>query len=149
MQAKDIMTKKVITVFPEMSIPEVASFLLKHKISGAPVVDSEEKLIGIISEGDLIFQDKKVHLPTVVNILGGLVYLENFKHFDEELKKVMAQRVAEIMTKIVITIEEETSINEIATLMTEKHVHLLPVMRKDKIVGIIGKADMVRAIADS
>lgn len=147
MKTKDIMNKKVFTIFPEMSIPEVASFLLKHNISGAPVVNREGELIGIVTEDDLIFQDKKIHFPTVVNILGGLIYLESFKDFDKELKKIMAQSVSEIMTKEVITIKEETSISEIATLMTEKQIHLFPVMRGDKIVGIVGKADVVKAIA--
>ncbi|MCK4532694.1 CBS domain-containing protein [bacterium] len=148
MQAKDIMTKKVLTVPPEMSIPEVASFLLKHRISGAPVINKEGKLIGIVTEDDLIFQDKKIHFPTVINILGGLIYLENFKHFDDELKKVMAQSVLEIMTKEVVTVREDTSISEIATLMTEKQIHLFPVMNQDIIVGIVGKADIVKAIAE-
>ncbi|MCK5533889.1 CBS domain-containing protein [bacterium] len=148
MQAKEIMTKKVFTVSPEMSISDVASFLLAQKISGAPVINKQGKLIGIVTEDDLIFQDKKIHFPTVVNILGGLIYLENFKHFDDELKKIMAQNVLEIMTKEVITIKEDTSVCEIATLMTEKQVHLFPVMDQDRIVGIVGKADIVKAIAE-
>lgn len=147
MQAKDIMTKKVFTVYPEMSIPEVAQFLLQNKISGAPVVDKNDKLIGIITEDDLIFQDKKVHIPTVINVLGAVIYLESFKHFEKELEKIMGAKVADIMVKNVVTIKEETPIQDIATMMIEKNKHLFPVVRDNSIVGIVGKADVVKALA--
>ncbi|MFH1239346.1 MAG: CBS domain-containing protein [bacterium] len=147
MQAKDIMTTKVLTVSPDMGIPEVAQFLLKNDISGAPVVDDKNKLIGIITEDDLIFQDKKVHIPTMINILGAVIYLESFKHFEKEMEKIMGGKVADIMVKEVITVTEETDIQDIATLMTEKNIHLFPVMKNEAIAGIVGKADVLKAIA--
>ena len=147
MQAKDIMTTRVLTVSPEMGIPEVAQFLLKNKISGAPVMDENNKLVGIITEDDLIFQDKKVHIPTMVNILGGVIYLESLKHFEKEIEKVVGAKVADIMVKDVVTITEETSIQDIATIMIEKKIHLFPVLKDDSIVGVVGKADIVKSIA--
>ncbi len=146
MLARDIMTKDVLIVSPVMTIPNVAQFFIDNNISGAPVVDEKGSMIGIITEDDLIFQDKKVHMPTVINILGAVIYLENFKHFDEELKKIIGTFVRDVMTKDVVTVTEETDIAEIAAMMTDKKIYLFPVMRDGAIVGIVGKYDLVKAM---
>jgi predicted transcriptional regulator len=147
MQAKNIMTTKVLTVSPEMGIPDVAQFLLKNNIYGAPVVDDNNKMVGLITEDELIFQDKKVHIPTMVNILGGVIYLESFKHFEKELEKIMGGKVFDVMVKDFVAITEDTDIQDIATMMIEKNIHLFPVIKNEAIVGIVGKADVVKAIA--
>ncbi len=146
-QAKDIMTKEVLTVREDMTIEEVAKFLVEHRISGAPVVDENNRLRGIITEADLIIRDKKVHIPTVVQLLEGVIYLESPKRFEEEMDRILGQKVSEVMTKEVVTIKPDTYIEDIATLMSTERKYLLPVMEKDRIVGIVGKADVVRAIA--
>ncbi len=146
-QAKDIMTKEVLTVKEDMTVKEVAKFLVEHRISGAPVADESNKLKGIVTEADLIIRNKKVHIPTVVQLLEGVIYLESPKKFEEEMGKVLGQKVSEVMTKEVITIKPDTYIEDIATLMSTERKYLLPVMEKDKLVGIVGKADVVRAIA--
>lgn len=146
MLAGDIMTREVLTVSPVMTIPKVAQFFIDNNISGAPVVDEKGSMAGIITEDDLIFQDKKVHMPTVVNILGAVIYLESFKHFDEELKKIIGTFVRDVMTKDVVTVTEQTDISEIAAMMTEKGINLFPVMRDGNIVGIVGKYDLVKAM---
>ena len=147
MQAKDIMTRKVLTVKEDMTVEEVAKFLVEHRISGTPVVDESDKLKGIMTEADLIIRNKKVHIPTVVQLLEGVIYLESPKRFEEEMGRILGQKVSEVMTKEVITIKPNTYIEDIATLMSTERKYLLPVMEKDKIVGIVGKADVVRAIA--
>jgi CBS domain-containing protein len=146
-QAKDIMTKKVLTVKEDMTVEEVAKFLVNHNISGAPIVDENDRLKGIVTEADLIIRDKKVHIPTVVQLLEGVIYLESPKRFEEEMGRILGQRISQVMTKEVITITPETYIEDIATTMSTKRKYLLPVIEKDKIVGIVGKADVVRAIA--
>ena len=146
-QAKDIMTKEVLTVREDVTVKGVAKFLVAHRISGAPVVDESNRLKGIVTEADLIVRDKKVHIPTVVQLLEGVIYLESPKKFEEEMGRILGQKVSQVMTKQVITITPETYIEDIATLMSTKKVYLLPVMEEDRIVGIVGKADMVRAIA--
>ena len=147
MQAKDIMTRKVLTVKEDMTVEEVAKFLVEHRISGTPVVDESDKLKGIVTEADLIIRNKKVHIPTVVQLLEGVIYLESPKRFEEEMGRILGQKVSEVMTKEVITIKPNTYIEDIATLMSTERKYLLPVMEKNKIVGIVGKADVVRAIA--
>jgi len=146
-QAKDIMTKEVLTMKEDMTVEEVAKFLVEHRISGAPVVDENDRLKGIVTEADLIIRNKKVHIPTVVQLLEGVIYLESPKRFEEEMGRILGQKVSEVMTKEVITIKPNTYIEDIATLMSTERKYLLPVMEKDKIVGIVGKADVVRAIA--
>ena len=146
-QAKDIMTKKVLTVKEDMTVKEVAKLLVERRISGAPVVDKSGKLKGIVTEADLIIRDKKVHIPTVVQLLEGVIYLESPKRFEEEMDRILGQKISEIMTKKVTTITPELYIEDIATLMSTQKTYLLPVIKEDKIVGIVGKADIVKAIA--
>ena len=145
--AQDIMTKKVHTVRPKTTVKELAKFLLKHKISGAPVVDERGAVVGIVTEEDLIFRDASVHLPTVVTLFDAVIYLESSKKTERELLKIVGQRVSDIMTKKVVLISPSTPIQEMATLMHEKHYHVLPVVEQGKLKGIVGKADLVRAIA--
>jgi CBS domain-containing protein len=146
MQAKDIMTRQVLTVTPDMPIKELAQFLLQHQISGAPVVDEQGQFLGLITEKELIEQNKRLHIPTVVSIMEAVVYLESPKLLEQELKEMLASRVEDLYLREVVTVREDTELEEIATLMSEAGVQLLPVMRNDKLVGIIGKADVVRAI---
>lgn len=145
--AKDIMTRDVITVKPETSIEELARILIENRISGAPVVDDKGNLIGIVTENDLISQNKRLHIPTVFRLFDALIMLERPKKIEEEIKRLTATRVWDICTKNVITVNEDTPLQEIATIMSEKKVHLIPVMKDKKIAGIIGKADLIKAMA--
>jgi CBS domain-containing protein len=145
--AKDIMTKDVITVKPDTSIEELASLLVEHQISGAPVVDDSGNLYGIVTENDLISRSKRLHIPTVVSFLDAAIYLESSKKFEQEVKRLTATKVGEICTRKVVTISEDTPIVDIATTMDEKKVYLLPVVRNGKVAGIVGKRDMVKAAA--
>ena len=143
--AKDIMTKDVITVTPDTSIEVLASILVKNEVSGAPVVDDKGGLYGMVTENDLISRNKRLHIPTVVGFLDAAIYLESSKKFEEEVKRMCATKVADICVRKAVTISEDTTVVEIATIMAEKKVHLLPVMRLGKITGIVGKRDMVKA----
>lgn len=145
--AKDIMTKDVITVRPETSIEELARILIENRISGAPVVDDNGNLIGIVTENDLISQNKRLHIPTVFRLFDAFIMLERPKKIEEEIKRLTATTVWDICTKNVITVNEDTPLQEIATIMSEKKVHLIPVMRDKMIAGIIGKADLIKAMA--
>ncbi len=145
--AKDIMTKNVITVKPDTSIEELSALLVKHGISGVPVVDESGALYGVVTENDLISRNKRLHIPTVVGFLDAAIYLESSKKFEEELKRLAATKVGDICTRKVVTIEEDTTIVDIATIMAEKGVHLLPVIKNGKVTGIVGKRDVVKAVA--
>jgi CBS-domain-containing membrane protein len=145
--AKDIMTKDVITVKPDSSIEELSSILVKNQISGVPVVDAAGSLFGMVTENDLISRNKRLHIPTVVSFLDASIYLESSKKFEEEVKRLTATRVGDICSRKSVSVAEDTTIEDIATIMTEKKVHLLPVIRNGKVAGIIGKRDVVKAVA--
>jgi CBS domain-containing protein len=147
-KAKELMTRDVITVKPDLTVKELARILVKNQISGTPVVDDEGTLVGIVTEKDLIERDKKLHLPTVVTLFDAVIYLESEKHFKADLKKMAASKVADIMVRDVITIDEDTSVREIATLMADKGKDLLPVVKDGRLVGIVGKADVVRSMTE-
>lgn len=145
--AKDIMNKDVVTVKPDTSLQELASLLMKNQVSGAPVVDAGGALYGIVTENDLIAQNRRLHIPTVVSFLDAAIYLESSKKFAEEVRRVSATKVGDICSRKVLTVSEDTTLTDIATIMSEKKVHLLPVLRSGKVVGIVGKRDVVRAVA--
>lgn len=145
--AKDIMTRDVITVRPDTSVEDLAKILVANRISGVPVLDTAGALYGIVTENDLIRQNKRLHIPTVVSFLDAAIYLESSKKFEEEVRRVTATKVADLCERKVITITESTSVADIATLMSEKKAFLLPVLRDGKVVGIVGKRDVVKAAA--
>ena len=146
-QAKDIMSVNVITVKKEASVRELAALLLLNDISGAPVVDADGRVVGVVTESDLIFQNKKVHLPTAVAILDAFLFLERPEKMEKELKKIAGATVGDICSHNLISVAPETGLDELATLMSEKQVHTLPVMEAEKLVGVIGKSDIIRTIA--
>lgn len=146
LKAKDIMTKDVITVKTDTTIEEFARILMKHQISGAPVVDEKGNLRGIATENDLISKNSRLHIPTILRLFDAYIPLGASK-LEDEIKRVAALTVGEICSKDVITVDEETSVEYIATLMTEKKIHLLPVLKEGKILGIIGKKDLIRGVA--
>ena len=145
--AQDIMTSTVITVAEDANVRELAALFLSNNISGAPVVNGQGTVVGVVTESVLIFQNKKVHLPTAVAILDAFLFLESPGKTEKELKKIAASRVGDICSRELISVTPETGLDELATLMAEKKVHTLPVMQGDTLVGIIGKSDIIRTIA--
>jgi len=144
--AGEIMTREIITVSPEMGVAELASLLWEKSISGAPVVDGAGRLVGVVTETDLIDQSKKVHIPTVLNILDSMIILENPAKLDRELKKMTGTRVKDICTSEPVTVAEDTPMDELASIMSERHLHTLPVLKDGRLVGVIGKSDIIRAM---
>ncbi len=146
LNASDIMTTEVITVKKDTGLQDLARILYENHINGVPVVDDDGLLIGIICESDLIRKDKKLHIPTVVTVFDAVFYLESPKKLEKEFERINATKVEDLYTKDVFTIDEKTEIDEIATVMTQKKIYTIPVVDGDRIVGIIGKADLIRTI---
>jgi CBS domain-containing protein len=146
LNASDIMTTEVITVKRNTSLKELAKMLYENHINGVPVVDDDGSLIGIICESDLIRKDRRLHIPTVITIFDAVLYLENPKKMEKEIQRINATTVEDLYTKEVVTVDEKTPIDEIATLMTHKKIYTIPVMDGDQLVGIIGKADLIRTL---
>lgn len=144
--ARDIMTTSIHTVTPEMSIDDLARAFVEKKVSTLPVVDAAGTLVGIVSATDLIEQDKPLHIPTVVAIFDMVIYLESEKNFRDEVEKITARTVGEICKRDVITCSPGLEVAAIAALMTEKKVHLLPVVEGGKLVGVVGRHDILRSM---
>jgi len=145
-KAKDIMTKDVITVEPETEVIQAAKLLLEHHINGLPVVDTEGHLKGIICQSDLIAQQRKLPLPSFFIVLDSFVPITSYKNIEKALQKMSAITVKEAMTRNPLTVGPETDLEDIATLMVQHTIHTLPVVDKGKIVGIIGKEDILRTL---
>jgi len=144
--AQDIMTRAVITVTPATDITQATRILLENRINGLPVVDAEKRLVGIVCQSDMIAQQKRIPLPSLFTLLDGYITLTSAKQFEKEVQKIAATRVEQAMTPKPVTVDPGTSIEEIASLMVEKNLHTLPVVDKGKLVGIIGKEDMLRTL---
>lgn len=147
LKAADIMKTEVVTVTPAMSVEELGRLFMEKEISGAPVIDAGGKLVGVVTENDLIRRNRRFHIPTMLRIFDAFIPMEGSKSIEREIKEMSATMVKDIYSKEVITINEDTPLEEIATLMSEKKVHFLPVMREGKLVGIVGKQEVIKGIA--
>jgi len=146
MKAKDIMVTEVITVKQQATIEEIARVLVDNKISGVPVVDEADRLMGIVTEGDLLHKETNPRLPNAVNILGAIIYYNGVERYNEDFKKLMAGQALHIMTDKVITVSGDEEIEEIAKIMLERGIKRLPVVEGDHIIGIISRADIVKCL---
>jgi len=144
--AKDIMTREVISVRQDTTVKELAETLWKNKISGVPVLDENDAVVAVVTESDLIDQTKKVHIPTMISLLDSVIFLESSKKTEEEIKKMSGNTAQDICSGELIAVAEDTGLDEIATIMSEKNVHTLPVIQHNKLVGVIGKSDIIRSM---
>ena len=145
--AKDIMVKKVITIGKDASIGELSELLVNNKISGVPVVDSNSKILGVVTEADIIIKDADLHFPRYFKLLDGIIYLESFRKFKNNLKKYLGSKVEDIMTNKVKTVEEDAPVSDIASMMINNNDNRIPVVDKDKkVIGIITRRDIVKSM---
>ncbi len=147
MKAKTIMNKDVITVMPQDTVTNLVKLLLDNRISGVPVIDEDKKVVGIVSETDLIYPEKSLHMPAFIPILDSIVFLEGFKEMEKEIKKMAAYRVEDIMVKDVITVNEDSEIQEIVNIMINRRINRIPVVNDEgKLVGIITRSNILKHI---
>ena len=149
LKVKDIMTKEVITVSPEAEIVYATKLLLEKGINGVPVTNETGKLVGILCQSDLIAQQKKLPVPSFFSFLDGLITLTSMKHFEKEVQKIAAITVAQAMTPNPVTVRPDTDIEAVAALMVDNNFHTIPVVDKGKLVGIVGKEDILRTLIPS
>ncbi|NJC88265.1 MAG: CBS domain-containing protein [Desulfuromonas sp.] len=144
--AKEIMTREVCTVHEETDLKDLAALFVEHNYKTLPVVDAAGKLVGVVSQTDLIEQDKPLHIPTVISLFDWVLYLESPKVFSDEVRKVSARKVGEICAREVITCTPDTPVEEVANLMVEHKVHLLPVLDGERLVGVVARFDLIRSL---
>ncbi|HEY7747012.1 MAG TPA: CBS domain-containing protein [Desulfuromonadales bacterium] len=146
LKAKDIMTRKVHTVSTDTEVEELARLFVETGVSAMPVLDSSGTLQGIVTETDLVEQNKPLHIPTVISIFDWVLYLESEKDFREQVEKMTARKVGEICTREVVTCTPETPVAEIAALMVDHKAHLIPVVEAEKVVGVVARLDIIRSM---
>jgi len=146
LKAKDIMTKAVITVSPDMEIVHAAKILLENRINGAPVMDETGKLVGILCQSDLIAQQKKLPIPSFFTFLDGLITLTSMKQMEKEVQKIAAVTVAQAMTPDPMTVQPDTDIEAVAALMVDQSFHTIPVVEGGELLGIVGKEDILKTL---
>jgi len=142
-KARDIMSTALITVSPDTTVDELGRLFIEKGISGVPVVDAEQNLFGVVTENDLIKQNRRFHIPTIVRLFDAFIPL-GASSMEKEILRMSASKVSEICSRTVITVSPETTLQEIATIMSEKGVHLLPVVSAGRLVGIVGKMDVIK-----
>ena len=145
--ARDIMTRNVVTVKKDQPISDLSKLFIENHFNGVPVLDDAGKVIGVVTQSNLIEQNKNLHIPTVIALFDAVLFLESEKKFESDVKKLTGSKIEDIYHKNPITVSPDTELNEITTIMAEKDVHTLPVLENDKLVGIIGKKDVIRAMA--
>jgi len=144
MKARDIMTTKLVTVGPETSVKDVVALLVEHKVSGIPVVDAEGKVLGMVSEGDVLRKKIAPKTPDVLSILGAMVYYDGAKEYQEAFRKMAANTAQEIMTEPAITVDVDDDFGKVGQVILDHHIKRVPVLDKGKLVGLISRSDLVK-----
>jgi CBS domain-containing protein len=144
MRAHQIMTRPVVTIAPDATIMEAANLMLRRHISGLPVVDPAGRLVGIVSEGDFL---RRSEIGTQRKRNRWLRFLFGAGSAANDYVQEHGRKVSEVMTSKPLTIAEQTSLEEIVKVMETKGVKRLPVMRGDKLVGIVSRANLLQAVA--
>ena len=146
--AKEIMTTDVVAVTTDTSLKELAKKFVETRYSNMPVLDENGELVGIISETDLVEQQRPMHIPTVMALFDWVFYLDSEKKFKEEVDRVTATTVGELCSRNVVTCSPDDSVRDLAGLMSKHKVHLLPVVEQSKMVGVVARLDLIRAMED-
>jgi CBS domain-containing protein len=144
--ARDIMTPDPVTIGPDISVTDAAHLMVTRRVGALPVV-LDGALVGLVTEGDLIMQDAKVHFPTYLSLLGGYIFAPGASdRFESALRKAVGATVGDVMTTEPITVTPDALVSDIATLLVERDVARVPVVENDRVVGIVSKSDIVRSL---
>ena len=146
MRATDIMTRDVITVGRDTTVAQAIRLMLDHRVSGLPVLDSDGKVVGILTEGDLLRRIEtgtERHRPRWLEILMGPGRMAT------EYVRSHGRKVDEIMTRDLISAMQDTAIEEIVELMERRHIKRIPILQDELLVGIVSRADLLRAVAQA
>lgn len=141
---RDVMTAEVVTFGVDDDVRTAMETLVAREVDGGPVVDGEGAVVGVLTTGDLIVRQSRLHFPTVIVFLGATLELRR-RDFDDDLEKVLGSSVREVMNEPAITCGPDASLEEAATLMHEHRVSRLPVVDDDgALVGIVSRVDLLR-----
>jgi CBS domain-containing protein len=142
---RDVMTADVVSFGPDDDVSEAMRTLVDRSIDGAPVVDPAGAVVGVITTGDLIVKESRLHFPTIVAIFGASLELKP-KGFEENLEKALGSKVSDVMSKPAIMVEADSTVEDAATIMHDKRVSRLPVVHDGRLVGIVSRVDILRGV---
>ena len=146
-KAKDIMTTDVIVAKNGDTIANVAKILISGKIGGLPVIDEENKVIGIISETDIIKKEKRAHSTPFINVLEGIIFLDDINKMEKDLRDIAAYKVEELMSKNIVKVNEDQGFDDVANIMIKKSINRVPVVDENNTLkGIICRYDIIKAM---
>jgi len=145
----DIMERDVPTVGPEDDIETVVRTLREHELPGIPVVNDGGRVMGIITEADLVLSEEgsDLHLPHYIELFGGAIFLEPLQRFEDRLRKAFASKARDLMTEDPVTVAPGDSVREAARTIASKKHNRLPVVERGRLVGVVTRLDVLDALA--
>jgi CBS domain-containing protein len=143
----EVMTTPAVTVSSDMKVSDVARTLLNHGLRALPVVDASGKLVGIISETDLIVRNAKLHFPSYLGILENLLPIGGDRNLEDELRRVLAVTAGEAMTKTVYKAAPDDDLGDVVHEMVQRQLHAVPVVKGGTVEGVLFPQDVIRLIA--
>ena len=144
---RDVMTTDVLSFKQADKVQAAAEAMAERSIGGAPVVDDDNHVVGMLRDDDLIVSDVRLHMPTVISVLGAYLELpSSASRFDKEVRKAVGATVGEVMSENPETCGEDETLEQVATVLHEHNLSRLPVVRDAKLVGIVSRGDILREI---
>jgi len=143
----DIMTADVVVATGQTSVARIAELMDEKAISGMPVVDEGNRVIGIVTDFDLIVRNTRIRPPTFLPLLDGLIPLESPGHFRRRIQHMVGMEAKDVMTQDVVTIGPDEEVEKLAELMVKAGINLLPVVEHGRLVGVVSRSDVVRWMA--
>jgi CBS domain-containing protein len=148
LKVEDIMDRNVVAASPSDDVESLIRLLREHELPGVPVVQDDGRLVGIVTENDLVLRSEEadLHLPHYIELFGGVVFLEPLQHLEEKLRRAFATSVGEMMTPDPMTIEPDAPVEQAARLIATSGHNRLPVVEAGKLVGVVTRVDTLEAL---
>ncbi len=146
---REVMDDELPTVAPHDTVEKVVHLMREQDLPGVAVVNDGGRCVGIVTEDDLVIGDEEgdLHLPHMISLFGGVVFLERFGRFEDRLRKAAAAEVADMMTADPITVDADADVRDAARLMSEHRKNRLPVVEHGRYLGMVSRADVLEALA--
>lgn len=143
------MDREPVSVSPDDSVEDVVRTLKQHELPGVPVVNEGGRCVGIVTEADLVLSDEEgdLHIPHYIELMGGVVFLEPLRRFEERLRKAIAATAQDMMTEDPVTVDAGASVREAARIIAEEGHNRLPVIEHGRLVGVVTRVDVLQALA--
>jgi CBS domain-containing protein len=146
---RDIMDSDPATVRPDTRVEDVVRTLRENELPGVPVIDADGRVVGMVTEADLVLPDDEgdLHIPHYINLFGGTVFLEPLSRFEDRLRKAFASKADDMMTRDPETVTPDTTVREAARVIHESGHNRLPVVEDGRLVGVVTRVDVLGALA--